>query len=191
MYLELFRKPQQAIPLLVMSDPEPWLVPFVGFFCVSFAEGYDRVLAIWPNRPGVVLLLLVAAGALGIGAWGWAGMFGGALHLSTRLFGGKPGASETIRAVGYAFFWPGILGAVSGAAVILMGYRGDDPPPAAMVPLLLLQACASLWAVYTVVVSLRAWHGFGWWRAIGSYLTPFVILITVVVVYAIAMGSAS
>jgi hypothetical protein len=90
MLKNLLLRPQKTIPQLIAQEPRQWLVPLTGYFCVSFAEGYDRVVMKYASLPGVVLIAIVAISVLLIGVWAWAGIFGGVLHLSSRLFKGKP-----------------------------------------------------------------------------------------------------
>jgi hypothetical protein len=188
MLLKLLRHPQSTISALVNEPSATWALPIVGFFFLSFAEGYGRVVSLRPAWPAVVLILVTALAALVIGSWTWAGIFGGLLHLSARLLRGQEGASKTIRAVGYAFFWPGVLAAAASVAIILLGYRGDDFPPAAIAPLL-LQLCAGFWGIYTVVAALRATHGFGWGRAVLAYLLPFIVLLAIAVMILVATNA--
>lgn len=173
MLLELLRHPQATIRTLVQDESAGWGWSLTGYFLVSFAQGYERSVTEYPDWPTIALLLMTAAGALILGVWAWAGLFGGVLHASARLLRGQEGTPKTIRAVGYALLWPGILAAPASAAVVSLGYRGGDLPPAASGPTL-VQLGAGLWAVYLVVAALRARHGFGWGRAVVAYILPFV-----------------
>lgn len=193
MLLKLLRHPQSTIAALVNDPNATWSIPIAGFFMLSFAEGYDRVVGRLPAWPAVVLILVIALGALVLGSWTWAGIFGGLLHLSARLLRGQEGASKTIRAVGYALFWPGVLALAGSVAMILLGYRGDegDELPASVIVPVLLLVCAGFWGIYTVVAALRARHGFGWGRAILAYLLPFVVLIAIAAVLLAVTGGFS
>jgi hypothetical protein len=188
MLLSLLRHPQATIRSLIEEENARWLVPIAGFSFVSFAEGYGRIVTALPAWSAIALILLTAAGALAIGSWTWAGIFGGLLHGSSRLLKGREGVSKTIRAVGYAFFWPGLVAALNSIAVISLGYRGTDLPLLATLPLV-LQVCAGLWGVYTVVSALRVRHGFGWGRAVIAYLLPFVALLAVVIAFLVVTGA--
>ena len=190
MLLKLLRHPQSTIAALVNDPKATWFIPMAGFFMVSFSEGYDRFVSRFPTWPAAVLILVTALGALVLGAWAWAGMFGGLLHLSSRLLRGQEGAAKTIRAVGYAFFWPGVLALAGSVAIILLGYRGDELSASTIVPALLL-VCAGFWGIYTVVAALRARHGFGWGRAILAYFLPFVVLIAIAAVFLAVTGGFS
>jgi hypothetical protein len=160
----------------------------VGYACVSYAEGNDRIVSRLADSPALVLILVTAGIAVLIGGWLWAGLFGGALHVSARALGGKPGFAQTVRAVGYGFFWPGILSAAAASLILILGYRGDALPRGAA-PLLYVQIGAGLWGVYTVIAALRARHEFGWARAIGTYVLTFLVFIVgFVIVRAVAAG---
>lgn len=190
MLLQLLRRPQETIPALLAEDPRPWLVPITGYFCVSFAEGYERVASRTSAWPAVATIVVAGIVALVIGSLVWAAGFGGALHLSSRLLRGEEGMSDTVRAVGYAFYWPGLLAVAAVVTMALLGYRGGELPLRALLPAL-VQGGAGLWAVYTVIAALRARHRFGWWRSIAAYLLPFLVLVAAVAVFVVANAPAS
>jgi hypothetical protein len=85
-------------------------------------------------------------------------------------------------AVGYGFFWPGVFALGASVLVVLGGYRGTEVPAVSIVGLF-LQIAAGFWAVYTVIAAIRAHHEFSWWKAIATYLLPFVVLLIAVGVF--------
>jgi hypothetical protein len=187
MLKELLRRPRATIPELVSQDPEHRVIALAGFFFVAFAEGYERIVTQFANLPGILLVAIVALGCLILGMWAWAWIFGGALYLAARLLKGKPGAFASVSAVGYGFFWPGLLAFLSAVVVIFGGYRGSDMSGVSLVGVL-FQLSAGLWAVYAAIAAIKAHHEFNWWKAIATYLLPFFVLILGVIAYVTLVG---
>ncbi len=182
MLKNLLLKPRAAVPQLVGREPKRWLAPLAGFFFVSFSGGYERAVTRSADLSGIALIGIVAMGALLIGVWSWAGIVGGALYLSARALKGKPGLLDSVMAVGYGFFWPGVLAFISAVAVILGGYRGLEISTVSSIGVL-LQVGAGVWAWYTVAAAIKAHHEFSWWKTIAACLLPFGVLILAVLVY--------
>lgn len=181
--LELLWRPQETIPGLVADYRRPWRLPLTGYFLLSFAEGVDWFATRLPDSSGVAVVLAPLALALVFGTLAWAGMFGGAMHLSSRVLGGKRGVDATIRAVGYACFWPGLF-AAPAALVVTLATGGSQASAITALIALGIQLGAGLWCVYTVTAALRSHHGFSWPRAVAAYLLPFLALIAMVLPFA-------
>lgn len=175
---DLLRSPKKAIPELLVSDPDPWFLPLAGYFFLSFAEGHGNMSDRFPSL-GYGLILLISLLVSVLGSFLAAGLYGGSLHVSARLLGGKPGLTETVRAVGYALFWPGLVAFPCAAGFVAMLHGATRPSPAVWLPAL-GNVAAGIWAVITVVGALRAHHSFSRSRAILAWLTPILLLIPVV-----------
>jgi len=181
---DLLFRPRATLSLRVEADPNPWIVPFLGFSFASFMRAAQEPIRLDIGMGPAGDLLVLAFGALLIGGWMWAGIYGGALHIGALLLGGKKGPSGTIRAAGYAVFWPGLVGAVVLSMELLFG-KGKTSEGLSLVASVLVAGCG-FWSVYTVVASLRAWHTFSWLRAISSYaITDFLSLGVVVLLIAV------
>ena len=186
MLLRLLRRPRRSFAELSEHPPGNWLIPIWGFTLVSFAEGYDRIVSQQTGISSIGAIGLTLLLALMIGSWTWAFIYGGALHASSLLLGGKPGPGATIRAVGYAFFWPGVLAFLSGVVVILTGYRGGQMSAAAMMAAL-FHVIAGFWALYLIISALKVRHSFSWLRAISAYLLPILALLIVVLIFLVIL----
>ena len=130
-----------------------------------------------PASPPVVVFVAALAFAAMVGSWLWAAAYGGALHASARVLGGKAGVGGSVQAVGYALVWPGFLAATSAIALSF------SPGPLAYV-FMALNLAAAGWAIYTVVAAIRIRHAFTWWRATSTWLLTLlavaIVALTVV-----------
>ena len=175
MLLDLLRRPRTTIPGLYDQIQPQWPIPLAGYFFTAFAESYGRMVERFAHLPGFGLVALVAIATALVGMWAWAGMLGGALYLSVRLLKGRHGFHGSVMAVGYGLFWPGLLGFLSSILVILGGFRGGEVSASSMVGIV-GQLASGVWGLYTLIAAIKAHHGFGWWRAIASYVIPGIVL---------------
>lgn len=109
----LLLDPRHTVAYLV-STGKGWKVPYVGFALLAYAEGIDRAAQRLGDAPVIGVILTSVTLAFVLGAWMWAFVYGGLIHLSARVLKGRKGYEDTIRALGYAFFWPAAL--ASGAS---------------------------------------------------------------------------
>ena len=169
---DLFRAPQRYISEHLDAAPHHWLIPLGGYTALSLSEGHHRMVERLPGSPPAVVLVAALAFAATLGCCLWALSYGGALHLGARVLGGKPGLSPSIQAVGYALFWPGLLGA--GCAVAMSHSSGP-----LVYPFLAGNLLGGGWGLYTVLGALRARHSFSWGRAVATWaltLTAIVLI---------------
>jgi len=180
MLFKLFIKPQATISSLISKGSKFLSFPFVGFFLIAFAEGYERTVTRFSDLSSISLVGITFLLALLVGVWVWAGFLGGIIYLSSRLFRGKPGFLDTVNAIGLAFVWPGMLAFLASILVIFGGYRGEDDLSALSAIGFLLQIIAGLWGLYNTILAIKSHHEFGWAKAISAYTLPFVVIILAV-----------
>ena len=169
--LELLRRPQKAIATAVTDGNDEWLLPMLGYSFLSLAEGFDRMAERLPTTHPLLVVLAALGVVIVLGVWLSAITYGGALHLGAKIFRGQPGLSQSIQAVGYSLFWPGLV-AAPAAALFSLTYQRNT---ALGCTFALVNVVAGIWALYTTVAAVRARHGFSWWRAIAAWLLTILV----------------
>lgn len=169
MLRQLITDPYEAIPALVARNH--YVVPMSPFLVLGIASSVDRWL-----RRDVTIGMLASI---------WIGAVAGAiflvlyslwLHLFARAFGGRARALETLRAVGYAMFWPALLHLV--AALLRIATRRVDGLDLGSIPSG-VKFVASFWSAYLTIVAIRALHSLSWPRAIGVFAAALILLIAI------------
>jgi hypothetical protein len=166
----LLLHPQRAIAEQ-MSSGDSWWVPLTAYLLVSLSiVGFGAFVSFSIVGFGALVAALV------VGWLVWALVYGGTLHLGTRLVRGRKGVKNTIRAVGYGLFWPGMVGAMTAAVATLMyqsvwvSERLHFVPP-------FLRLGLGLWALYVTIAAVRSWHQFTWMRATAGWVCGMLVLI--------------
>lgn len=170
--LDLFRRPQKAIATAVAEDNEEWLLPMLGYAFLSLAEGFHRTAERMPTAHPLLVIFTALGLVLLLGAWLSAISYGGALHLGARVLRGRPGLRQSIQAVGFALFWPGLFGATAAVLFSLTYERST----ALGCTFAFVNASGGIWALYTTVAAIRARHELSWWRAIVAWLLAMLTI---------------
>ncbi len=165
-------------------DEHGWGPAWLGYFFVSMAEtSGNRLERLETWSPTEVLLLSIAVG-LSFGAAAQAAGVGGLwLHLGAKMVGGKEGFFETVKAAGYAVFWPGLL---IFPAVVVENYTFREAEGAGAVPLLIAlvwHAVVGVWGWLRSVNAVRVLHDRSVWQAVVIALWLPVVAVAVVAVF--------
>lgn len=165
----LITRPQQAIVALVERGGV--IAPIAGYFLLAFAHTPDGMFRFLPelglSRVGFVLMgTLIMAAAFVV-------IYGLGTHAGARILGGRPGFGYTILAIGYAIFWPAVIGALATIADGLLTANGAER--LAVIPET-VKTIASVWGIYLVIAAVHAWHRLSWVRAVVAPLMVMVVL---------------
>lgn len=162
-----------------------WWPAWFGYFAMAMSEYSGSLLERSEVlNPGVVLLVSISL-ALTIGAASHALGVGGLwLWLGAKIVGGRKGFSQTIKLVGYAFYWPGLM--VLPALIIenftLREEAGTTATVLGLVALL-WHVVIAIWGWLRMINAVRLFHELTFWKAVFIGLWPLAIAIPLMLAF--------
>ncbi len=97
-------------------------------------------------------------------------------YVGARLVGGEATLDTTVRAVGYAFLWPGIASLV---IVVVSNYIGDASS-SAIPASLFFRLALGLWSICLAGIAMKYVHSLSWGRTIAVVLWLPVLMLALV-----------
>jgi hypothetical protein len=181
--LTLFRRPGSFFADFSQTSPN-WLAAYLGYCLITLASSLGAGNAA-PASAGQGSAMFNLNGLLQIVLEsGFSMVFYGVLwmYFGSRLVMGRASLAHTVQALGYAFLWPGLLGALAALLpVILPGALAGAAGPA--LTLLAIRIGAGVWAIVLAAIALQALNSLNWRR------TLIAVLWLPVTLTAIAIGS--
>ncbi len=137
-----------------------WLVAYVGYYLITIAGSLGAWNAAGSDPLSALVNSLLRAlldGAFSMVFFGVMWMYFG-----SRLVMGQTSLTRTVQAVGYAFLWPGLLGA--GAVLLPLAVPSAT---AVLAPAsLIVRLLAGLWAMYLAAIALKSLNSLDWRRTL-------------------------
>jgi hypothetical protein len=196
-FVSMWLRPRDTIRRIVRGDPSHLVLPLAaaGGLFQTLTRASDKNAGDLLSLP-VVLLLAVTLGPV----FGIIGLYiGGALlHFTGRWLGGAGSREEirasiawgTVPALWGGLLWVPIL-ALAGHAIFRSDFGEDEANAIALLitgGMLLVQAGAYVWSVFTGLHSLAEVQGFSAWRALGNATLGGLVLLVPVVGVAIVLA---
>lgn len=174
----LLTHPKQFFIHFTVMPPQ-WLIAYCGYYLVTFVESVGNVVYGDRSASIAAMLLRGIAGSF-FGAFFNLLFFGGLwMHLGAKILGGRAPFKTTVQAVGYGFFFPGLLGL---ATVPLMLYSTVPTNSltenlVSTIASLLLQLIAGLAALVYAAIGTKHIHELSWRKTIAVMLWMPILLI--------------
>lgn len=135
-----------------------WLAAFAGYYLITLAGSLGAWSAAGADPVSALVNSLLRAlldGAFSLVFFGVLWMYFG-----SRLVMGQTSLACTVKAVGYAFLWPGLL----GAWAVLLPVAAPGAAAVLAPTSLVLRLAAGLWAVTVAALALKALNRLDWRR---------------------------
>lgn len=140
-------------------DTQRYVLAVYGYFFMALTQGMQGISGDTANEDvfPIVGVTIAMAAILGIPVAAF--IFGGLLHLFSRILGGQRPMLDTIVAIGTAFFWPGLISAISSLAHVTLAAEID-------VRIVIVGwYVAGAWALVLTTGAIRVLNDFSWFRA--------------------------
>jgi hypothetical protein len=183
-FVSIWLHPRDTIRGILDRDPTYLVIPLaaVGGIFQAISRASDRNAADLLSLP-VVLLIALIGGPIG----GLLGLYvaGGLLSFTGRWLGGNASAQEVRASVAWGTV-PGLWGGLLWIPIIALGgsamFTSDFENAGGMVLLvcggmLLVQAAAYIWSIFTSLHSLGEAQGFSAWKALGNSVLAFLVIV--------------
>ncbi len=140
-------------------DTRRYVLAVYGYFFMALTQAMQGISGDTANEDVVPIVGVTIAMAAILGIPVAAFIFGGLLHLLTRVLGGQRTMLDTIVTIGTAFFWPGLISAISSLAHVMLAGEID-------VRIVIAGwYVAGAWALVLSTGAIRVLNGFSWLRA--------------------------
>ena len=151
-------------------DTRRYVLAVYGYFFMALTQGMQGISGDTANEDVVPIVGVTIAMAAILGIPVAAFIFGGLLHLFSRILGSQRAMLETIVAVGTVFFWPGLVSAISSLVHVMLA--GEINVTIVIVGWYV----AGMWALVLSTGAIRVLNNFSWFRA-GLAWLMYVLLI--------------
>jgi hypothetical protein len=181
--LTLLRRPGRFFAAFSQTNPN-WLAACLGYCLITLASSLGAGNA-GPASAGQGSATLNLNGLLQIVLEsGFSMIFYGVLwmYFGSRLVMGRASLAHTVQALGYAFLWPGLVGALAALLPVILPGALPGAPGLALA-LLVIRLGAGVWAIALAAIALKALNSLSWRR------TLIAVLWLPVTLTAIAVGS--
>lgn len=182
--LALLTHPRRFFSAFSQTNPN-WLAAYLGYCLITLAGSLGAWNAVTASagQGGAMLSGLLRALLDG----GFSMIFFGVvwMYFGSRLVMGRASLPRTVQAVGYAFLWPGLVGAL--AVLLPVALPGATGLAFAF---LAIRLAAGVWAIALAAVALKALNSLDWRRTLIAVLWLPVAL-TVIAVGSIVLAGGT
>lgn len=163
------------------SDLEPsWVVAYIGFYLISFVESV-ATRAFGASPPSTAIILgRSAVGALGGGVISAVGFGILWLWLGAKLVKGTASLAITVKACGYAFLIPSVLGLLTVPGMLWLSTESNTT---ILLSIAVIQLIAGSWSLGIAFIALKNINSFSWHK------TSFVALWLPVLLFIVLFGA--
>ncbi len=162
-----------------------WLAAYVGYCLITIAGS----LGAWSAAGGDPLSALVNGLLRAILDGAFSMVFFGVLwmYFGSRLVMAQASLARTVQAVGYAFLWPGLV----GAWAVLLPLAAPGAAGVLNFVSLVVRLAAGLWAIALAAIALKSLNNLDWRRtAIAIIWLPLTLAVLAAASIVLARGAS-
>jgi hypothetical protein len=186
--LGLLTHPRRFFSAFSRANPS-WVAAYLGYFLITLAGSLGALNAASGSAGQGSALLNALLRALLDG--GFSMIFFGVvwMYFGSRLVMGRASLARTVQAVGYAFLWPGLVGAL--ALLLPTAVPGILPGATGLAFVFLaIRLAAGFWALALAAIALKALNGLDWRRTLIAILW-LPLALSVIAVGSIVLGGGT